>query len=144
MCLEVCFERHRQPLNSIKHMPKRSTTNIICSILCQVLCERIIDTMLSSFRTGQETCLEARVIEVELGCCTPLVFSTSGGLGPAAKTFYKRLASLKAQSAIQPNLFLASCRIELFCCYVLQSCVFVAQGCHHTIQAHAPHLTLPF
>ena len=27
---------------------------------------------------------EARVCEVELGCFTPLVFSTSGGLGPAA------------------------------------------------------------
>ena len=40
---------------------------------------------------------EARVREVELGSFTPLVFSTSGGLGPAAKTFYKRLASLIAE-----------------------------------------------
>ena len=40
---------------------------------------------------------EARVREVELGCFTPLVFSTSGGLGPAARTFYKRLASLIAE-----------------------------------------------
>ena len=37
---------------------------------------------------------EARVREVELGSFTPLVFSTSGGLGLAAKTFYKSLVSL--------------------------------------------------
>ena len=45
---------------------------------------------------------EARVREVELGCFTPLVFCTSGGLGPAAKTFYKRLASLIAEKHDQP------------------------------------------
>ena len=45
---------------------------------------------------------EARVREVELGCFTPLVFSTSGGLGPAAKTFFKRLASLTAEKHNQP------------------------------------------
>ncbi|KAL5474396.1 hypothetical protein EMCRGX_G026338 [Ephydatia muelleri] len=45
---------------------------------------------------------EARVREVELGCFTTLVFSTSGGLGPAAKTFYKRLASLIAEKHDQP------------------------------------------
>ena len=45
---------------------------------------------------------ETRVIEVELGCFTPLVFSTSGGLGPAPKTFYKKLASLIAEKHNQP------------------------------------------
>ena len=45
---------------------------------------------------------EARVREVELGCFTPLVFFTSGGLGPAAKAFYKRLASLIAEKHDQP------------------------------------------
>ena len=45
---------------------------------------------------------EARVCEEELGCFTPLVFSTSGGLGPAAKAFYKRLASLIAEMHDQP------------------------------------------
>ena len=45
---------------------------------------------------------EARVREVEVGCFTPLVFTTSGGLGPAAKTFYKRLASLIAEKHDQP------------------------------------------
>ena len=45
---------------------------------------------------------EARVREVEPGCFTPLVFSTSGGLGPAAETFNKRLASLIAEKHDQP------------------------------------------
>ena len=37
---------------------------------------------------------EDRVIQIEHGCFTPLVFSTSGGMGPSASVFFKRLASL--------------------------------------------------
>ena len=36
----------------------------------------------------------ARVREVEHGCFTPLVFSSTGGLGHEAKIVYKRIASL--------------------------------------------------
>ena len=36
----------------------------------------------------------ARVREIEHGSFTPLVFSSTGGLGHEAKVFYKRLASL--------------------------------------------------
>ena len=43
-----------------------------------------------------------RAYEVELGCFTPLMLSTSGGLGPSAKTFYKRLVSPIAQKHDQP------------------------------------------
>ena len=39
---------------------------------------------------------EQRVTQVEHGSFTPLVFSTSGGLGKAAEVTYKRLASLIA------------------------------------------------
>ena len=39
---------------------------------------------------------EERVREVEHGCFTPLVFSTSGGMGKAATVVYKRLAHLLA------------------------------------------------
>ncbi|KAL5493181.1 hypothetical protein EMCRGX_G014319 [Ephydatia muelleri] len=57
---------------------------------------------------------EARVREVELGYFTPLVFSTSGGIGPAAKIFYKRLASLIAEKHDQPyNLTLFWLRAKL-------------------------------
>ena len=80
---------------------------------------------------------EARVREVELGCFTPLVFSTSGGLGPAAKTFYKRLASLIPEKHDQPYSLTLFWLWAFHCfsyqsnwafrCYVLQSCVFVVK-----------------
>ena len=38
-----------------------------------------------------------RVREVERGCFSPLVFTTGGGMGPEAKVFFKRLASMIAE-----------------------------------------------
>ena len=35
---------------------------------------------------------DARVINIEKAIFTPLVFSTSGGMGPEAMVFYKRIA----------------------------------------------------
>ena len=40
---------------------------------------------------------EQRIMEVEHGSFTPLVFAATGGMGPAATTFYKRLASMIAK-----------------------------------------------
>ena len=37
-----------------------------------------------------------RVLNIEQGTFTPLVFTTSGGMGPQAKIFYARLAELMA------------------------------------------------
>ena len=45
---------------------------------------------------------EQRVREVEKGSFTPLVFTTSGGIGKAAKITYKRLASLLSGKREQP------------------------------------------
>ena len=39
---------------------------------------------------------EERVIESEKGSFTPLIFTTSGGMGPECTTFYKRIAELTA------------------------------------------------
>ena len=44
----------------------------------------------------------ARVREVEQGCFTPLDFTTSGGMGREATTFYKRLADLLAEKRQLP------------------------------------------
>ena len=38
-----------------------------------------------------------RVLQVENGTFTPLVFSVHGGMGPECKTFFKRLASLLSE-----------------------------------------------
>lgn len=45
---------------------------------------------------------ERRVIDVEHGSFTPLVFSTSGGWGPSATITFKRLASLISSKVSQP------------------------------------------
>ena len=45
---------------------------------------------------------EQRVREIEHSSFTPLIFSTSGGMGPAATVTYKRLASLIAAKREQP------------------------------------------
>ena len=45
---------------------------------------------------------EQRVREVEHGSFTPLVFSATGGMGDAAKIFYKRLAGMIAEKSGSP------------------------------------------
>ena len=47
---------------------------------------------------------EERVREVEHGSFSPLIFSTSGGLGPIATVVYKRIASLIAEKRDQPYI----------------------------------------
>ena len=45
---------------------------------------------------------ERRILEVEHGSFTPMVFSTSGGWGPSATIAFKRLASLISTKLSQP------------------------------------------
>ena len=45
---------------------------------------------------------EQRVVEIEHGSFTPLVFSTTGGMGPLADIFYRRLAALISTKRDQP------------------------------------------
>ena len=45
---------------------------------------------------------DERVHEVKRGSFTPLVFSTSGGMGRQATVFFKRLASLLTRKRDQP------------------------------------------
>ena len=45
---------------------------------------------------------ERRVLDVEHGSFTPLVFSTSGGWGPSATVTFRRLASLISNKVSQP------------------------------------------
>ncbi len=58
---------------------------------------------------------EQRVRQVELASFTPLIFSTTGGLGPAASTSYKRLASMLADkwNLYSSTLGWLRCRISL-------------------------------
>ena len=45
---------------------------------------------------------EQRIREIEFGSFSPLVFSTTGGLGSTATVVFKRLASLIADKQEQP------------------------------------------
>ena len=45
---------------------------------------------------------DERIREVEHASFTPLIFSTSGGVGPAATIVYRRLATLIAEKQKQP------------------------------------------
>ena len=58
---------------------------------------------------------ETRVIEVEHGSFTPTVLSTTGGMGPSAMTFYKRLASLiasKHAASYSATMRMIRCKIS--------------------------------
>ena len=56
------------------------------------------------------------VREVEHGSFSPLVFSTSGGMGPIATVVYRRLASMMAEKCdetFSQTLFWLRCRLSL-------------------------------
>ena len=58
---------------------------------------------------------EERVTEVEHGSFSPLVFSTSGGMGPIATVVYKRIATIIADKRKQPysrTLFWIRCKLS--------------------------------
>ena len=69
-----------------------------------------------------------RVREVEHGVFTPLVLSTTGGLGVEATTFYKRLAdliSLKQQKHYSTVMCWLRCRLSFA---VLRSAIMCVRG----------------
>ena len=56
-----------------------------------------------------------RVINIEQGSFTPLVFTTSGGMGPQAKIFYARIAELMAEKKQEPQSYFTAwmrCRLS--------------------------------
>ena len=77
-----------------------------------------------------------QVREVEHGVFTPLVFSTTGGMGREATTFYKRLAdgiSLKRQHPYTTVMGWLRCRLSFA---ALRSCAFTVADpprLHHPV-----------
>ena len=53
-----------------------------------------LDKMFQRHEAEKKRLYNARIIEVEKSTFTPLVFSTSGGMGKEAETFHKRIATL--------------------------------------------------
>ena len=84
---------------------------------------------------------EQRVHEVEHGAFTPLVFSTSGGMGKAASITYKRLASLIATKREQPYSVVMG---WLQCCLsfsLLRSAIMCLRG-SRSRQGFVPNMDL--
>ena len=57
----------------------------------------------------------ANVIDIEKTTLTPIVFSMSGGMGPAAMVFYKRIVENIANKSLQrycDNVLFIRCRLR--------------------------------
>ena len=83
-----------------------------------------------------------RIREVEHGIFTPLVFSTTGGMGCDATVFYKRLASMLALKREQPYSTVSWLRCRLSFA-LLRSAVICVRGSrssfHHPIRDSVGH-----
>lgn len=76
---------------------------------------------------------EERVREVEHGTFSPLVFSTSGGMGPIATVVYRRIASLIAEKQQQPysrTLFWLRCKLSFS---LLRSAIMCLRGARSSL-----------
>ena len=75
---------------------------------------------------------DERVREVEHGTFSPLVFSTSGGMGATANVVYKRLTSMLAEKQDQPysrSIQWIRCRL---CFSLLRSAIMCLRGSRST------------
>ena len=68
---------------------------------------------------------ERRVIDVEHGTFTPIVISTSGGMGPSATVAIKQLAALMSKKLASPY----SKILNLICCRISYSLIDSAIMC---------------
>ena len=91
---------------------------------------------------------EQRVRDVEHGCFSPLVFNTSGGMGPISTTVYKRIASLISEKYDRPysnTIRWIRCRLNFS---LLRSTIMCLRGSQSSpvtvLYLLTQTLTLPF
>ena len=65
-------------------------------------CNSSMASVYSRHENEKRRAYQQRIIEVEHGFFTPLVFSANGGMGPAATVTYKRITSLLAEKRAEP------------------------------------------
>ena len=85
---------------------------------------------------------EERVREIEHGSFSPLVFSTTGGMGNTATVVYKRLASLHADKFEKPYseiIHWLRCRLSFS---LLRSSIMCIRGSRSAIHRPASPLLL--
>ena len=83
---------------------------------------------------------DQRVREIEHGSFSPLVFSTTGGMGPTATIVYKRLASMiakKHNKTYSKTIHWLRCRLSFS---LLRSAIMCLRGSRSSL--HHPELSL--
>ena len=77
-----------------------------------------------------------RITHVEHGTFSPLIFTTSGGMGPSASVVYKRLAALLSEKCNEPY----SRTILFICCKIsfalIRSSLQCLRGSRSSFQPH--------
>lgn len=87
-----------------------------------------IATLLKQHENKKKREYGQRVREIERGSFTPLVLTTTGGMGKEATAFYKRLASLISEARNEPYSAVMSwvrCRLSFA---LLRSCILCIRG----------------
>ena len=97
-------------------------------------CHRELSLHAAHLRNEQEkTRVYAdRIQHVDQGSFTPLVFTTSGGMGPKAKCFYSRLAELISEKKKQPRNYIVAwmrCRLSFS---LLRSALLCLRGTRYS------------
>ncbi|KAG0729364.1 hypothetical protein GWK47_030507 [Chionoecetes opilio] len=97
-------------------------------------CHRGISLEAAHQKNEQEKIREYgdRIQNVDHGSFTPLVFTTSGGMGPKAKCFYSRLADLMAEKKHQPRSHVVAwmrCRLSFS---LLRSALLCLRGTRYS------------
>ena len=87
---------------------------------------------------------DERIREIEHGSFSPLVFSTSGSMGPTATIVYKRIASMISEKNNKPyskTMHWLRCRLSFS---LLRSAIMCLRGCRSALHRpihHAPPLS---
>ena len=85
-----------------------------------------------------------RIQHVDQGSFTPLVFTTSGGMGPKAKCFYSRLADIMAEKKHQPRNQIVAwmrCRLSFS---LLRSALLCLRGTRYSSPATTDTTSLDY
>lgn len=100
----------------------------VCNPLASSYQNLSTEAMLRRNEREKQRAYEQRVREVEHGSFTPLVFAVTGGMGPSASIFYKRLASLIAQEKNRPYCQVISWMRSLLRFCLLRAAIMAIRG----------------
>ena len=122
----------------MEDLPLRACVRACSTLLCPACnCRSSLTVTYRCRENIKKRSYEQRIREVEHGSFTPLVFSASGGMAPAATITFERLASLIAEKQQQDyNKTIAWIRC-LLSFSLVRSSVMCLRGARHV------HRTLP-